>query len=182
MSLFFSRFGDGYRSSLKTLFPRQWQTQAVGWRTRTPCPSPAVRSVDITCPFKSDLSPAAKHGGWLIPSLSRPLMANQSHLRLAFGEIMKKSEVFHAWASILTGSSPSLSIEITKECPLRCPGCYAFDPAHLGGATRLTELSDFKGEELVRRVLAVVDEHRPLHVSRVGGETCSGLCSSTTAS
>jgi MoaA/NifB/PqqE/SkfB family radical SAM enzyme len=83
---------------------------------------------------------------------------------------MKKSEVLQAWARILAGRAPSLSIEITKECPLRCPGCYAFDAAHLGGATRLSELADFKGEELVRRVLAIVDEHKPLHVSLVGGD------------
>jgi MoaA/NifB/PqqE/SkfB family radical SAM enzyme len=97
-------------------------------------------------------------------------MPNPSHLRFAFGEIMKKSEVFHAWANILAGSPPSLSIEITKECPLRCPGCYAFDASHLGGATQLRQLSDFKGDELVNRVLAVIDEHRPLHVSLVGGD------------
>jgi MoaA/NifB/PqqE/SkfB family radical SAM enzyme len=83
---------------------------------------------------------------------------------------MKKSEVFHAWASILAGRAPSLSIEITKECPLRCPGCYAFDAAHLGGSLQLRQLSDFKGEELVSRILAIVDEHRPLHVSIVGGD------------
>ncbi len=83
---------------------------------------------------------------------------------------MKKSEVFKAWGTILSGRAPSLSIEITKECPLRCPGCYAFDAAHLGGGTQLKELSDFKGEELVRRVLAVVDERRPLHLSLVGGD------------
>ncbi len=83
---------------------------------------------------------------------------------------MKKSEVVRAWGRILTGRAPSLSIEITKECPLRCPGCYAFDQAHLGGGTRLRELADFRGEELVSRVLAVVDEHRPLHVSLVGGD------------
>ncbi len=78
---------------------------------------------------------------------------------------MKKSEVIHAWARILSGRAPSLSIEITKECPLRCPGCYAFDDHHLGGATVLRQLSDFKGDELVTRVLAVIDEHKPLHVS-----------------
>jgi MoaA/NifB/PqqE/SkfB family radical SAM enzyme len=83
---------------------------------------------------------------------------------------MKKSEVIHAWGSILTGRPPSLSIEITKECPLRCPGCYAFDAAHLGGTTQLRQLSDFKGEELVEKVLAVVDERKPLHVSLVGGD------------
>ena len=83
---------------------------------------------------------------------------------------MKKFEVLHAWAAILAGRAPSLSIEITKECPLRCPGCYAFDAAHLGGGTLLRQLSDFKGAELVRRVLGVIDEHKPLHVSLVGGD------------
>jgi MoaA/NifB/PqqE/SkfB family radical SAM enzyme len=83
---------------------------------------------------------------------------------------MKSSEVLRAWARILAGRAPSLSIEITKECPLRCPGCYAFDAAHLGGPTQLRELSDFKGDELVMRVLALIDEHRPLHVSLVGGD------------
>ncbi len=83
---------------------------------------------------------------------------------------MQKSEVLHAWANILAGRAPSLSIEITKECPLRCPGCYAFDAAHLGGTTMLRQLSDFKGDELVKRVLDVIDEHKPLHVSLVGGD------------
>jgi MoaA/NifB/PqqE/SkfB family radical SAM enzyme len=83
---------------------------------------------------------------------------------------MKKSEVIQAWLRILAGRAPSLSIEITKECPLRCPGCYAFDEAHLGGKSRLRELSDFKGDELVAKVLALIDEHKPLHVSLVGGD------------
>ena len=83
---------------------------------------------------------------------------------------MKKSEVLSAWARILTGRTPSLSIEITKECPLRCPGCYAFDEAHLGGQSRLRDLSDFRGDDLVSRVLAVIDKHKPLHVSLVGGD------------
>ncbi|HEV2272630.1 MAG TPA: radical SAM protein [Acidobacteriaceae bacterium] len=83
---------------------------------------------------------------------------------------MKKSEVVHAWASILAGRAPSLSIEITKECPLRCPGCYAFDDAHLGSGTQLRQLSDFKGDELVRRILALIDRYKPLHVSLVGGD------------
>jgi MoaA/NifB/PqqE/SkfB family radical SAM enzyme len=83
---------------------------------------------------------------------------------------MKTSEVLHAWRGILSGRRPSLSIEITKECPLRCPGCYAFDEAHLGGTQQLRQLSDFRGEELVRRVLALADEYQPLHVSLVGGD------------
>ena len=83
---------------------------------------------------------------------------------------MKKSEVVQAWSRILGGRLPSLSIEITKECPLQCPGCYAFDAAHLGGSMQLRQLSDFKGEQLVLRVLALIDEHKPIHVSLVGGD------------
>ncbi len=83
---------------------------------------------------------------------------------------MKTSDVLHAWAGILAGHRPSLSIEITKECPLRCPGCYAFDAAHLGGETELRQLSDFKGAELVKNILAIVDREKPLHVSLVGGD------------
>ena len=82
---------------------------------------------------------------------------------------MKKVEVLQAWRTILSGRAPSLSIEITKECPLRCPGCYAFDEAHLGGSKLLRQLSDFKGDELVTRVLAILDDLRPLHLSLVGG-------------
>jgi sulfatase maturation enzyme AslB (radical SAM superfamily) len=78
--------------------------------------------------------------------------------------------ILTAWGRILSGYVPALSIEITRECPLRCPGCYAYGDDHLNGATTLRQLHDFKGQELVDRVLALVDEHRPLHVSIVGGE------------
>lgn len=83
---------------------------------------------------------------------------------------MKTTEVLQAWGRILSGRAPSLSIEITKECPLRCPGCYAFDSAHLGGANQLRDLSDFKGDDLVSRVLSLIDQLKPLHVSLVGGD------------
>lgn len=83
---------------------------------------------------------------------------------------MKKSDIFRAWGTILAGRAPSLSIEITKECPLRCPGCYAFDTAHLGGGQLLRELSDYRGDRLVSGVLELVDRHRPVHVSLVGGD------------
>jgi MoaA/NifB/PqqE/SkfB family radical SAM enzyme len=85
---------------------------------------------------------------------------------------VKSSEVMQAWKSILLGRRPSLSIELTRECPLRCPGCYAFDPAHLGGDGTITlrQLSDYKEDALVKNVLRVVDEHQPLHVSLVGGD------------
>ena len=61
---------------------------------------------------------------------------------------MKTSEILHAWAKILKGERPSLSIEITRECPLRCPGCYAYNDAHLGGELTLRNLNDSKGQEL----------------------------------
>jgi sulfatase maturation enzyme AslB (radical SAM superfamily) len=83
---------------------------------------------------------------------------------------MKTKEVLEAWRGILAGRKPSLSIEITKECPLRCPGCYAFDPAHLGGESELRQLSDFKGDQLVSNILAIVDREKPLHLSLVGGD------------
>ncbi len=84
---------------------------------------------------------------------------------------MKKTEVFRAWGRILSGRRPSLSIELTRECPLRCPGCYAYGDNHLGeGAPNLRKLSDFKGDELIARVLRVVEAHKPLHLSIVGGD------------
>lgn len=83
---------------------------------------------------------------------------------------LRAPEVIAAWYRILTGSAPMLSIEITKECPLHCPGCYAYNEQHLGGTANLRDLSDFRGDELVRRTVALVRQHRPLHVSIVGGE------------
>jgi MoaA/NifB/PqqE/SkfB family radical SAM enzyme len=63
-----------------------------------------------------------------------------------------------------------LSVEITRECPLSCPGCYAYGEAHLGGAVTLRELHDLRGDALVDGVLGLVRKHKPLHVSLVGGE------------
>ena len=83
---------------------------------------------------------------------------------------MKIAEILHAWSSILKGRPPSLSIEVTKECPLRCPGCYAYDQAHLGGEVTLRQLSDSKGSELVTGVLELCERLKPLHVSLVGGD------------
>lgn len=83
---------------------------------------------------------------------------------------MKTSEVMRAWGKILRGERPSLSIEITRECPLRCPGCYAYEDAHLGGGVTLRSLSDRKDQELIDGVLELVDRTRPLHVSLVGGD------------
>jgi MoaA/NifB/PqqE/SkfB family radical SAM enzyme len=84
---------------------------------------------------------------------------------------MKAQEILQSWSTILSGRKPMLSIEITRECPLRCPGCYAYDEAHLGGnGVTLRVLSDFKQDALVQGVLDLVDEYRPLHVSLVGGD------------
>ena len=83
--------------------------------------------------------------------------------------LLRIKPILQAWGRTLRGRVPSLSIEITKECPLRCPGCYAYEDAHLG-TTNLRSLSDFKGQELITRVLDLVDQYSPIHLSIVGGD------------
>src|SRR6266550_2380956 len=62
-------------------------------------------------------------------------------------------ELVQAWGRILAGYRPNISIEITRECPLRCPGCYAYGDNHLGGDVTLRGLADYKGDELVTRAV-----------------------------
>ena len=62
---------------------------------------------------------------------------------------MNVGGVVSGWGRILGGFHPNLSIEITRECPLRCPGCYAYGDEHLGGGVVLRELADYKGQELI---------------------------------
>jgi organic radical activating enzyme len=83
---------------------------------------------------------------------------------------MELQPILASWGKILSGYTPALSIEITRECPLHCPGCYAYGDDHLGGGIRLREVRDLKGDALVNGVLALVDRHRPIHLSIVGGE------------
>ena len=83
---------------------------------------------------------------------------------------MHTSQIIQAWGKILKGEHPSLSLEITRECPLRCPGCYAYDDAHLGGGQTLRDLIDRKGQALIDGVLEVVDRLKPMHLSIVGGD------------
>jgi len=83
--------------------------------------------------------------------------------------LLRIKPILQTWGRTLRGRAPSLSIEITRECPLRCPGCYAYEDAHLG-TTNLRSLSDFKGQELIARVLALMDQYQPLHLSIVGGD------------
>jgi sulfatase maturation enzyme AslB (radical SAM superfamily) len=65
---------------------------------------------------------------------------------------MKKRDILRGWGRILSGHHPMLSVEITRECrPLRT-------------------LADYKGQELIDGVLALVRRRRPLHLSIVGGE------------
>jgi MoaA/NifB/PqqE/SkfB family radical SAM enzyme len=100
------------------------------------------------------------------------LRARRGHILQQFkgSRILRTSEVLRAWNKILKGEQPSLSIEITRECPLRCPGCYAYDDAHLGGGKTLRELNDLRGQALVDGVLELADRLKPLHVSIVGGD------------
>lgn len=79
-------------------------------------------------------------------------------------------QILSAWGRILTGRIPMLSIEITRECPLSCPGCYAYGDHHLGGEVTLRELHDLRGDALVEGVVGLVRKHKPIHVSLVGGE------------
>src|ERR1700682_2950584 len=83
---------------------------------------------------------------------------------------LRPRELLAAWGRILSGRVPMLSIEITRECPLSCPGCYAYGDTHLGGGITLSELNDRRGDDLVQGVLGLVRKHKPLHVSLVGGE------------
>jgi sulfatase maturation enzyme AslB (radical SAM superfamily) len=83
---------------------------------------------------------------------------------------MKTSDVIRSWGHILRGKYPSMSIEITRECPLRCPGCYAYENDHLRSLGPLRDLSDYKGQELIDRLLDLVRNYNPLHISIVGGE------------
>ncbi len=83
---------------------------------------------------------------------------------------MQARDLVHSWGKILRGKIPILSIEITRECPLKCPGCYAYGESHLGGETRLRDIADFRGDELVNGILGLVSKHDPIHVSLVGGE------------
>jgi sulfatase maturation enzyme AslB (radical SAM superfamily) len=83
---------------------------------------------------------------------------------------MRGGDFLSGWGKILRGKLPLLSIEITNECPLSCPGCYAYGDRHLGGGVTLTQLSDSRGETLVQGVLKLVDRHDPMQLSLVGGE------------
>jgi organic radical activating enzyme len=83
---------------------------------------------------------------------------------------MKKWEILPAWSRILQGYRPFLAVEVTRECPLRCPGCYAYDAMHLNNGKVLRQISELQGDDLVDGILELIHRHRPIHLSIVGGE------------
>ncbi len=71
---------------------------------------------------------------------------------------MNTGRFLAGWGRILAGMPPMLSIEITRECPLRCPGCYAYEDQHLGAGRRARQ-----GRSRPRRTAssrALVDRRR----------------------
>jgi hypothetical protein len=112
------------------------------------------------------------HAG-VLPGIGRLCARIQSRKlpdALLMTPTLSVSELLMAWGRVLSGRIPMLSIEITRECPLSCPGCYAYGESHLGGQMTLRDLADRRGDALVQGVLDLVRQHRPLHVSLVGGE------------
>jgi organic radical activating enzyme len=83
---------------------------------------------------------------------------------------MKKREIFSVWSRILQGYRPFLAVEITRECPLHCPGCYAYDDGHLNNGKALRNTSELRGDDLVEGTLELIHRYRPKHLSIVGGE------------
>lgn len=98
------------------------------------------------------------------------MTVDSSQLRWGSAKGAVVADIVRCWGRILAGYRPELAIEITRECPLRCPGCYAYTPDHLAGRVALRSVSDLQGKALVEGVLHLVRSHRPLHVSIVGGE------------
>lgn len=83
---------------------------------------------------------------------------------------LQTTDILKSWGKVLRGRSPMLSIEVTRECPLHCPGCYAYGSNHLGGEVTLRELSDKRGDDLVAGLLGLINQHMLMHVTLVGGE------------
>jgi MoaA/NifB/PqqE/SkfB family radical SAM enzyme len=77
---------------------------------------------------------------------------------------------FPTGARFCAANLPLLSVEITSDCPLSCPGCYAYSDRHLGGGLTLTQLSDARGNAVIEGILKLVEQHNPMQLSLVGGE------------
>jgi organic radical activating enzyme len=81
---------------------------------------------------------------------------------------IRPRDLWNAWGRLLRGSTPLLSIEVTRDCPLRCPGCYARTETH--SARNNHQARETRGDDLVAAILRIVRRHDPLHLSLVGGE------------
>ncbi len=55
---------------------------------------------------------------------------------------MRPANFITAWDKILRRRIPLLSVEITRECPLRCPGCYPYGDNHFADGAKLADLTD----------------------------------------
>ena len=78
--------------------------------------------------------------------------------------------IIGAWGRILSGYTPALSIEITRECPAALPGLLRLrrrSPRRRRHAARGPRL---QGPGAHRRRHRAGRRHRPLHLSIVGGE------------
>jgi MoaA/NifB/PqqE/SkfB family radical SAM enzyme len=62
------------------------------------------------------------------------------------------------------------SIETTRECPLHCPGCYAYDENHLCNGGSHSQVSELRGDALIEGVLDLIQRLHPIHLSIVRGE------------
>ena len=83
---------------------------------------------------------------------------------------IRPRDLLLSWGKLLCGKTPLLSIEVTRECPLNCPGCYAYADGHAGIGKNIRGMTEFHGDDLVSRLLALIERHDPIHVSLVGGE------------
>src|SRR4026207_762434 len=101
-------------------------------------------------PYDWSLKPACIH---IMPVQRKALTFSRSH-----GVQWSAMEgILKAWGKILGGYQPNLSIEITRECPLTCPGCYAYGDDHLGEGVTLRGLRDLRGADLVHGGFRLVE-------------------------
>ena len=76
-----------------------------------------------------------------------------------------------AWGRILRRLHPGAFHRDHPGVPAAVPGLLRLRRrAPAAARRRCAQLGDYKGDELVERTLALVREHRPLHLSIIGGE------------
>lgn len=78
-------------------------------------------------------------------------------------------DLLQSWGKVLCGHVPILSVEVTRECPLQCPGCYAYSESRVEDDSN-RQTRELRGDSLVSGILNLVERHGPLHVSLIGGE------------